>query len=114
MKLRFDGLWRHPDFLRLWTSETISLFGSQITFLALPLTAVLALNATPFEMGLLGALEFLPFLLLSLFAGVWVDRRQYWAGPLSGCAAAGKLSWLLVDAGALCGSSWRRGADGVL
>jgi MFS family permease len=75
MKRHFAGLWRHPDFMKLWVGETISLFGSQITFLALPLTAVLVLNASPFEMGLLGALEFMPFLLLSLFAGVWVDRR---------------------------------------
>lgn len=74
MKFQFTGLWRHPDFMRLWVGETISQFGSQVTFLALPLTAVLVLNASAFEMGVLGALEFLPFLLLSLFVGVWVDR----------------------------------------
>jgi MFS family permease len=60
--------------MKLWASESVSLFGSQITVLALPLTAVLVLGASPFEMGLLGMLGFLPFLLLSLFAGVWVDR----------------------------------------
>lgn len=76
MRLRFDGLWRHPDFMRLWAGETLSLFGSQITFLALPLTAVGVLNASPIEMGILGAVEFAPFLLLSLFAGVWVDRLR--------------------------------------
>jgi MFS family permease len=69
-----SSLWRHPDFLKLWTGESISLLGSQITFLALPLTAVTWLEATPFEMGLLGALEFAPFLLFSLVAGVWADR----------------------------------------
>ena len=69
-----SSLWRHSDFLKLWTGESISLFGSQITFLALPLTAVTVLNATPFEMGVLGAVEFAPFLLLSLVAGVWADR----------------------------------------
>ena len=74
MARRLTGLWRQPDFLKLWTGETISQFGSQITFLALPLTAVLMLNATPAEMGILGAVEFAPFLFLSLFAGVWVDR----------------------------------------
>ena len=68
------SLWRHSDFLKLWTGESISLLGSQITFLALPLTAVIWLEATPFEMGLLGALEFAPFLLFSLVAGVWADR----------------------------------------
>jgi hypothetical protein len=47
---------RHsPDFLKLWAGETVSLFGSQITALALPLTAVLLLGAGPFEMGLLTA-----------------------------------------------------------
>lgn len=76
MKVRFTGLWRQPDFLKLWAGETVSLFGSQITFLALPLTAVLVLHATPSQMGFLTAIEFLPFLLLSLFAGVWVDRLR--------------------------------------
>src|SRR6266571_4222971 len=70
----FRGLWRHPDFVRLWAGQTISQFGTQISQLAIPLTAALVLNASPFEMGLLGAFEFAPFLLLSLFAGVWVDR----------------------------------------
>ena len=69
-----SSLWRHPDFLKLWTGESISLIGSQITFLALPLTAVTVLQAKPLEMGILGAVEFAPFLLLSLIAGVWADR----------------------------------------
>src|SRR5438034_6170945 len=68
------GLWRNADFVRLWTSLTITHFGGQITFLALPLTAALMLNASPFEMGVLTALEALPFPLLGLFAGVLVDR----------------------------------------
>ena len=51
-----NGLWRNADFVRLWTSLTITHFGGQITFLALPLTAALLLNATPFEMGVLIAL----------------------------------------------------------
>jgi MFS family permease len=74
MHAKFTGLWRHPDFLKLWSGETISLFGTQITALALPLTAALVLKASPAEMGFLATVEFLPFLLLSLFAGVWVDR----------------------------------------
>ena len=53
----FNGLWRNRDFMRLWTSLTITHFGGQITFLALPLTAALLLDATPFEMGVLTALE---------------------------------------------------------
>ncbi|HYL89130.1 MAG TPA: MFS transporter [Burkholderiales bacterium] len=69
-----NGLWRNADFVRLWTSLTITHFGGQITFLALPLTAALLLNATPFEMGVLTALESIPFALFGLFAGVLVDR----------------------------------------
>lgn len=70
----FGGLWRHPDFLRLWTSMTITSFGAQITNLALPLTAAVLLHATPLEMGILVALETLPFALVSLHAGVLLDR----------------------------------------
>jgi MFS family permease len=73
---RFVGLWRHRNFLRLWTGQTISQFGSQITLLALPLTAALTLRATPAEMGILSATETAPFLLVGLFAGVWVDRLR--------------------------------------
>ena len=74
MRLRFTGLWRDVNFMKLWTGQAISLFGSQITFLALPLTAVLVLDATPIQMGILMAVEALPSLLIGLFAGVWVDR----------------------------------------
>ena len=69
-----SGLWRNPDFVKLWGSLTITHFGGQVTFLALPLTAALMLNATPFEVGILTALEALPFALLGLPAGVLVDR----------------------------------------
>jgi MFS family permease len=74
--IRFEGLWRHPEFLKLWTGQTISQFGTQVSQLAIPLTAALVLTASPAEMGLLSAVEFAPFLLLSLFAGVWVDRMH--------------------------------------
>lgn len=65
---------RHPDFFRLWSGQSVSSFGSAITTLALPLTAVLALKAGPVQMGLLAAMGFLPHLALGLPAGVWVDR----------------------------------------
>ncbi|MDX2270594.1 MAG: MFS transporter [Cyanobacteriota bacterium] len=68
------GLWHHPNFLRLWVGESISLLGSAVTHFALPLTAALLLEATPMQMGWLGTAEFSPFLLLGLLAGVWVDR----------------------------------------
>jgi MFS family permease len=74
-RLPSTGLWQHADFLRLWSGQTVSQFGSQVTQLALPLTAAITLQATALQMGILGAAEFAPFLLFGLFAGVWADRR---------------------------------------
>jgi MFS family permease len=71
------SLRRHPDFLRLWAGQTVSELGSQVSFIAIPLTAVSALGAGPFQTGLLAALQFLPFLLFGLPAGVWVDRLPH-------------------------------------
>jgi len=68
------GLLRQPDFLKLWLGLTGSLFGMQVSGLALPLTAVLVLGASASEMGVLGAARWLPYLLVGLFAGVWLDR----------------------------------------
>jgi MFS family permease len=68
------SLWRNPDFSKLWVASTISLFGTQVSQLAIPVIAVLILGAPPFEVALLGTFEFLPFLLFTLPAGVWVDR----------------------------------------
>jgi MFS family permease len=70
------SLWKHSDFLKLWTAQTTSQFGQQFTGLALPLTAVLFLNATPFQMGILEVTWTLPFLLFGLVVGVWVDRHK--------------------------------------
>ena len=69
-------LWRHADFLRLWSAQTISQFGSQISGLALPLVAILLLDASAFEVAALGVVEFLPFALFTLPAGAWVDRLR--------------------------------------
>ncbi len=71
---RLRGLWRSADFRRIFASSTITAFGAQVTNLALPLTAALMLAATPLEMGVLVALETLPFALVSLHAGVMLDR----------------------------------------
>lgn len=75
-KLRrtFTGLWLSADFRRVWLSLTITSFGAQVTNLALPLTAAILLHATPLQMGVLVALETLPFALFSLQAGVLIDR----------------------------------------
>ena len=72
----FTGLWLNRDFRKLWGSLTIVHFGGQITFLALPLTAALVLDASPLEVGILTALEALPYPLFGLFAGVLVDRTR--------------------------------------
>jgi MFS family permease len=69
-------LTRNHNFLKLWFGETVSQFGSQVTLLALPLVAAVTLRATPRQMGFLGAIEFAPFLVLGLFAGVWADRLR--------------------------------------
>lgn len=62
------------DFVRLWAGQSISQLGSQVTLLALPLIAIRILHADPFELGVLAAAETLPFLLIGLPAGVWVDQ----------------------------------------
>lgn len=71
-----DSLWRHAGFLTLWAGQTVSLFGSRITLLALPLTAVLRLHAGAAQMGLLAAAGSAPWLIVGLPAGVWVDRLR--------------------------------------
>ena len=76
MRMLSAGLWRNADFLKLWIAQAISLLGSAVSFLALPLIAVSFLHATPVQMGVLTAVNTLPALLLGLFAGVWVDRHR--------------------------------------
>ena len=80
-------LLRDAAYRRLWTSILISSFGGQVTMLALPLTAVLLLHASPTQMGLLTAMELVPFVLFSLPVGVWLDRVRklpvYIAGELT-------------------------------
>ena len=71
---RTSGLMAHQAFLRLWAAQSVSLLGSEITLIALPLTAALVLGAGPAHMGLLAAAAKAPFLLFGLLAGVWVDR----------------------------------------
>ena len=69
-------LWRNRDFRTLWLSLTITHFGGQVTFLALPLTAALLLHATPMQMGILTALSALPYAMFGLFTGVLIDRSH--------------------------------------
>jgi MFS family permease len=67
-------LLRQPEFLKLWAGQSISQLGDQVTLLALPLAAVLTLDASAAQMGFLVAAELLPHLFFSLLAGVWIER----------------------------------------
>lgn len=87
------------DFRRFWLGQTVSLFGSQVTFLALPMTAILALHASPLQLGLLGFAAFAPYLVLTLPAGAWIDRRR--RRPIllvSNLARAGLIAIVPIDA----------------
>src|ERR1700731_2329381 len=80
-------LLRDRTYRRLWTSILISSFGGQVTLLALPLTAAGLMHAAPTQMGVLTAMELMPFVLFSLPTGVWLDRVRklpvYVVGELS-------------------------------
>ena len=56
------GLWHHRDFRRLWAGQTVSLLGSRVTELALPVTAIVLLDASPAQLGLLNSAQYLPVL----------------------------------------------------
>ena len=81
------GLWRQRDFLLLWGGQTVSEMGSAVTQLALPLTAVVLLAASTFEVGLLSAAATLAFAVIALPAGALVDRRPK-RGIMIACDAA--------------------------
>jgi Na+/melibiose symporter-like transporter len=70
------SLYRHADFMKLWTGETISLFGTRVGSVAMSFAAVITLRATPFQMGLLSAAGYVPSVVFSLVTGAWVDRLR--------------------------------------
>lgn len=69
-------IWQQPDFLKFWLADLISQLGTQITFLGLPLIAVVTLGASPVAVSMLQTVEWLPVLLISLPSGAWVDRLR--------------------------------------
>ncbi len=69
-----QSLWHNRDFLKFWFGETLSLLGTQVTNLALPLTAIDAFHATDEQVGLLRFLQLVPYIGLALIFGAWVDR----------------------------------------
>jgi len=113
------GVLANRDFVRLWVGETVSLTGTQITQLALPLVAILTLHATVFQVGLLNATRYAPVVVLSLVAGVWLDRRRrrpaliasdlacaLFVGLIPVAYALGALSiWLLCGLALLAGAA---------
>src|ERR1035437_6012936 len=68
------SLWRHRDFVKIWSAATASILGSQVTIIAMPFIALTMLGASVFQVSLLTAVEMLPFLLFTLPAGAWLDR----------------------------------------
>jgi MFS family permease len=70
------GVLANPDFTKLFLGETVSQIGSQVTQFTMPLVAIITLNASAFQVGVLNALKFVPVIVVALFAGVWLDRRQ--------------------------------------
>jgi MFS family permease len=110
-RLSPTDLLRDAVYRRLWLSILISSVGNQVTMLALPLTAAVLLHATPTQMGLLTAVQTLPFVLFSLPSGVWLDRVRklpvYIAGeiciavvlasvPLAAWWGVLSMTWLYV------------------
>lgn len=75
-KVAEDSVSQRRGFLLFWSGETVSMFGTQVTLLALPLTAVLVLHATPGQLGLVRFAEAFPYVLFTLVFGAWVDRRR--------------------------------------
>lgn len=107
-----------PEFFKLWLGQSVSVLGSQVTLVALPLAAVVALHASAADMGVLQALEAMPFLLFALAAGVWLDRvrrrpvmvaadigRALVLGAVPAAAALGRLSMPVLYAVAFLAGS---------
>lgn len=82
---------RHRDFRRFWAGETVSLFGTWITYLGLPLVAIDRLGATATQLGLLATARYSPSLLLSVPVGLWIDRRPRRPTLVGANAAAAAL-----------------------
>jgi predicted MFS family arabinose efflux permease len=98
--MRFGGLWQNAEFVKLWTAETISVFGSMVSGAALSFTAILFVNATPSQLGLLRVADLLPKFLAGLVAGVWVDRLR--RRPIMVAADIGRaLLLVMIPAAAL-------------
>ncbi|BCJ50691.1 MFS transporter [Actinoplanes sp. NBRC 14428] len=70
------GLRRNANFTKLWAGQSISMVGVNVTYVALPLLAIYAIDAGAFEVGLITLAETLPYLVVTLWAGAWIDERK--------------------------------------
>lgn len=106
---------RQVDFRKLWAGQSVSLLGSQVSVLALPLTAIYTLHASALQVGLLGTAQWLPFLLIALPVGAWSDRhrrrpaliaadagRAVLLGAVVGLSLGGVLTIPILIAAAFC------------
>ncbi|MEE8046415.1 MAG: MFS transporter, partial [Dehalococcoidia bacterium] len=75
MMFKLTGLWQHAEFKKLWAGQAVSLISSQFMYIAMLVTAVDVLDATPFQMGIVTAMQGVPAL-FGLFIGSWTDRRR--------------------------------------
>ncbi len=87
-------LWSNNAFVRVWTAASISIFGSLITRIALPLVAILTLDAGPIEVAVLRGMDLAVALIVGLVAGAWVDRLR--RRPVLIWADLGRAALLLV------------------
>jgi MFS family permease len=116
------SVFRHRDFVLLWSGQSVSEFGSSVTYVALPIVAVVVLHASPFQVGLVTAATSVAWVMLALPAGVWVDRlprRRLLIGTNLGRAVAMAtipLAWSLdmLGVGQLVGVAFAVGLLSVL
>ncbi|ALC29384.1 MULTISPECIES: MFS transporter [Streptomyces] len=101
---RLPGLLRQATFRRFWAAQTVSFLGDQVSTIAIPLTAVLALDASAAQMGFLGALASLPNLIFSLHAGGLVDRYGQLKRMMILCDVGRALILLTVPVAYLLGT----------
>lgn len=104
VRARAPGLWRNAEFVKLWLAANVSLLGSHVTALALPLLAVQTLQATAGQMGFLRAASSVAAGLAGPFAGVLADRlrrRPFLISTDLGLAFLAALIALAAWAGAL-------------
>jgi len=73
--MKLSGLWLHTEFRKLWAGQGISLLAYRVWFFALQITAVVVLEATPFQMGVLLAMQGIPAI-FGIFLGAWSDGRR--------------------------------------